>query len=881
MPRKAPFLTILFFLLLSPFSLSWPSHFTSSNLSQAETQINTQEPWVISENTTWTKQNSPYIITTLIQIEPQATLTIEPGTIIKLYSSDPNQQLAGFLVSGSLIASGTPQEPIVFTSLYDQDYASSTISNQNHPPAPTDWTGILTAPNSTLILNHTIVKYAGSITDKPQLVKANQVQAQATSPFPDPDKNYTGALNIGPQTTTAITNSQISDNLIGLFFQTSANNIISFSVHHNDILNNSLAGAYNPNTNTAPFDLTNNFWGHPTGPYHQQTNPPGQGNQVLGPITFTPFLSQSALTPPPSPPQPTTPDPVILIPGIMGSWRVGSKWQLDPILHTYDNLWQALKQAGYQENKTLFAFPYQWRLSNQYTALLLKDKIQEIKNICHCPKVDIIAHSMGGLVARAYIESNDYQNDVDQLIFLATPHQGAPKAYLTWEGGEVGPKIKNQIQQRIFKVEADFNGYKDLFSYIHNLPMTSVQELLPTFDYLRDKGASTLRPYPENYPQNTFLEFLNQPSQLAKLNQVRITNIIANTGPNSTINVIRVVKKEFIDGRWEHGYPEHYSFPFTDHGLEYGSGDITVPLCSNQNFLGLNDVVINSTHDDIVTDAQKEIIKELTGQEPADEVKINIFKKWLLVRIFSPADFLIISPDGKKLGHDFAQATTTNEINNAFYTGFETEPEFAVIPNPIPGQYQVILHSIGQGGRYTLSLSYIDDNQAIDKSYTATITPQIEQTLIFTYTASSTDQDNIISNLIPKPEKITIDGLIKKIKAYYNQGQIKKKYIVYCLTSRLKMLKLRLKLFNRQKQFLIKIKAKTQANQKIKPKTKQRIIKRIDKRLKYLDKQRTKFINKIIIRLQHQLTHFYHQNLVQPQAYQALTNNFNYLKENL
>ena len=214
MPQKVIISLLTLSLLLSPFSLSWPSQ---TNLSQAETQINTTEPWIISENTTWTKANSPYILTTIVQIQPQATLTIEPGTIIKVYSPDQNHP-AGFLISGTLIASGTPQEPIVFTSLYDQNYASTTIPTPSHPPMPTDWAGIFTNPHSNLILNHTIIKYAGSITAKLQLVKASYAQAQATSTFPDPDKIYTGALNIGPETTTTITNSQISDNLIGLFF---------------------------------------------------------------------------------------------------------------------------------------------------------------------------------------------------------------------------------------------------------------------------------------------------------------------------------------------------------------------------------------------------------------------------------------------------------------------------------------------------------------------------------------------------------------------------------------------------------------------------------------------------------------------------------------
>ena len=96
--------------------------------------------------------------------------------------------------------------------------------------------------------------------------------------------------------------------------------------------------------------------------------------------------------------------------------------------------------AGYREDSlleakpTLFTFPYDWRADNNITARLLKEKIQRVKEISGRDKVDIVAHSMGGLVARSYIEGNDYQNDIDQVVFLGTPHLGSPESYLKYEG---------------------------------------------------------------------------------------------------------------------------------------------------------------------------------------------------------------------------------------------------------------------------------------------------------------------------------------------------------------------------------------------------------------------------------------------------------------
>jgi len=47
-------------------------------------------------------------------------------------------------------------------------------------------------------------------------------------------------------------------------------------------------------------------------------------------------------------------------------------------------------------------------------------------------KVTLLAHSMGGLASRSYLEIFDPGgNDVDRLITIGTPHNGTPLADLT------------------------------------------------------------------------------------------------------------------------------------------------------------------------------------------------------------------------------------------------------------------------------------------------------------------------------------------------------------------------------------------------------------------------------------------------------------------
>lgn len=242
-------------------------------------------------------------------------------------------------------------------------------------------------------------------------------------------------------------------------------------------------------------------------------------------------------------------------------------------------MYETFKLNGYTPKEKLFAFPYEWRDSNMDNAQKLKAKIDEIKQLNNWPKVDIVAHLMGGLLAREYIESGYYGNDVDQLIALGTPQQGAPKDYLTWEGGEIGIKITDildNLAEKVFALEAHEKGFSSIFDYIRNRPILSVQELLPIYNYLYDNGKERI--YSTNYPINSFLETLNNSTGISKLNNVEFDNIVGNLdGSDSTISRINVVESgdELL---WEHGYPEDFDSLLGDHGLVYGDGDGTVPL---------------------------------------------------------------------------------------------------------------------------------------------------------------------------------------------------------------------------------------------------------------------------------------------------------------
>jgi hypothetical protein len=95
------------------------------------------------------------------------------------------------------------------------------------------------------------------------------------------------------------------------------------------------------------------------------------------------------------------------------------------ISDVYDGLIKELEGAGYIEGTNLFVLPYDWRQDIAISAdVTLKNKIEQLKNITG--KVDVVAHSMGGLLLKKYIYDFG-SGSIGKFIDLATPHLGSPK----------------------------------------------------------------------------------------------------------------------------------------------------------------------------------------------------------------------------------------------------------------------------------------------------------------------------------------------------------------------------------------------------------------------------------------------------------------------
>lgn len=85
------------------------------------------------------------------------------------------------------------------------------------------------------------------------------------------------------------------------------------------------------------------------------------------------------------------------------------------------------KRLGYRSGEDLLEFPYDWRQDNQQTARQLAESIRQWRASRGNPteKLVLVAHSMGGLVSRLYLNQFGGAEAVERCVFLGTPHRGS------------------------------------------------------------------------------------------------------------------------------------------------------------------------------------------------------------------------------------------------------------------------------------------------------------------------------------------------------------------------------------------------------------------------------------------------------------------------
>lgn len=149
-----------------------------------------------------------------------------------------------------------------------------------------------------------------------------------------------------------------------------------------------------------------------------------------------------------------------------------------------DGLVNEFKNQGYAEGTSsdaaLFTFPYDWRygVSGVYstgstTADFLRQKIEDIRAQTGSDKVDVIAHSTGGLLVKKYVAEHPGDHHIGKIVFVGVPNLGAPKA------------VKVLLQGDNFKVP--FLSDSEMKKIAQNLPVS--YDLVPSRSYVNKNGG--------------------------------------------------------------------------------------------------------------------------------------------------------------------------------------------------------------------------------------------------------------------------------------------------------------------------------------------------------------------------------------------------------
>lgn len=230
------------------------------------------ESIVISEDTTWGGDEVIVIDNgSGIVINSGATLTIEPGTVIKF---GENNNIV--ILDGSLVTTGEGGEFVTFTSLKD-DSAGGDTNGDGDATSPSlgDWGYIITSDaNANIGLNYTEIKYAGG--GYPVLPLYFIVQ--------EADR-------------IEIDNSLILNNNGSMLIY----NFNEFRINYTDIYNpdfcydmggEEFCGSGVINMASYPIDATYIYWGHNEGP---TIDPEGDimGTVIQGLVDYIPFLTES------------------------------------------------------------------------------------------------------------------------------------------------------------------------------------------------------------------------------------------------------------------------------------------------------------------------------------------------------------------------------------------------------------------------------------------------------------------------------------------------------------------------------------------------------------------------------------------------------------
>jgi pimeloyl-ACP methyl ester carboxylesterase len=327
-------------------------------------------------------------------------------------------------------------------------------------------------------------------------------------------------------------------------------------------------------------------------------------------------------TPTSTPSPSTTPTPVtkiIFIPGMGATWNVDAfmsckgsgysgEWTLAPYAKgVYQNFLTLLPESGWN----ITPFYYDWRQDIRDNSTLLGNVLEGVRS--EGEKVNLVGHSMGGLVARNYIEQMSGEG-IAKLLMVGTPNKGSLLAY---------PLVHGEIwtNDLVEKIAAS------LFVKHCGIPK-SAQNVLPTFNYLRNAKTRQTIDITQMKTKNNYL-----PTDFVSPFWGVKVGTLAGTG-QPTLKTINVVPGTgWSDGR-----------PVSKQSVKQGDGSVLTESAQIEG--AFSNEVINQTHSGIIgtTEGTNKIL-EFLGSQGVDDPPF-VEPRSALILVGHPAAFYLTDRKG-------------------------------------------------------------------------------------------------------------------------------------------------------------------------------------------------------------------------------------------
>jgi pimeloyl-ACP methyl ester carboxylesterase len=437
---------------------------------------------------------------------------------------------------------------------------------------------------------------------------------------------------------------------------------------------------------------------------------------------------------------------------------------------------------GYTKDKDLFLFPYDWRRDlhdvavtddPQLKNLSLKQIIEQIASTTGSSKLDIVAHSQGGLVVKRLLyEKPEYQDKINKLVFVGTPNLGAPKATKALLYGD--------------SMDVSFLGMgldpEEVKNIGHNMP--AVYELMPSQEYFNHSDGylgSTQSAWTSLLGLGNVLNYSSSKTLLSDkglntelINQAESFHAYDNFMPtvSKLYNIVGcqtgTMDKIFVRGENESPL------------LKYGPGDGTVPEFSADHLSNATTFyALDSSHGTMLTQdgIRQQIVNIIAGANLSTKGNITPFLSdchfnGRQVAVHSPVDLHIYDEQNNHVGPN-SEGQIDLDIPGVQYDIVGHE-KFAFLP---PGHTYKVKLIATDAGSFSFDSTVISDNHVVNTAHydsvpitpTSTadilLNPDNNQTINFTsdnriVAPSSILNENESQDIIPPVSTSTITGLV-------------------------------------------------------------------------------------------------------------------------